>query len=508
MNTRSSLLFPVLLLLAMATGSAQNELITKYANTITEEDVKAHIYFLADDLMEGRETGERGQRLAAAYIRSQFMKYGLAPGNPGKESYFQTYLLNKVAINKAEISLGKKTYTFPSDFFVLQGLPPETLSDQLAVVGTKNVEKVTGQVEGKMVLLVDNDEKAGGNIVQRFRGWRAHASRLVGGGAQSVGVVLPDSVYSVLSRYASSVKTFVSKDEYSPAPIMYFSEGMADDILAFGKSKVAKMKKELSDAGGIIMPKMKKFSLGMNTDIAISQPPAENVAGYLEGTDKKDELVIITAHYDHIGVNQDGRINNGADDDASGTTAVLELAEAFSIAAAEGNRPSRSILFMTVSGEEKGLLGSEYYTDNPIYPLENTVVNLNIDMVGRVGKLYQDSPDSLNYVYLIGSDRLSTELHEISEKANDTYTQMVLDYKYNDENDPNQFYYRSDHYNFAKNNIPVIFYFNGVHEDYHRPGDTPDKIRLGKLAKTAQLVFATAWELANREKRIIVDKAQ
>ena len=290
-------------------------------------------------------------------------------------------------------------------------------------------------------------------------------------------------------------------------PLIYVSEAMANDMLSFGKTKISKVSKELADQN-IISPNLKKFSLSMDTNIEVSNPSAENVAGFLEGTDKKDELLIITAHYDHIGVNQDGRINNGADDDASGTTAVLELAEAFTKAAAEGYRPSRSILFMTVSGEEKGLLGSEYYTDHPMYPLENTVVNLNIDMIGRVGKEYQGSADSLNYVYLIGADKLSTELHELSEKANETYTQMVLDYKYNDEDDPNRFYYRSDHYNFAKNNIPVIFYFNGVHEDYHRPGDTPDKIRLGKLAKTAQLVFSTAWEIANRENRLFVDKAQ
>ena len=507
MNTRSSLLFPFMLLVGMAVSLAQSEQVIKYANTITEEDVKAHIYFLADDLMEGRETGERGQKLAAAYIRSQFMKYGLAPGNPEENSYFQSYQLNKVAINKAEVSLGNKKYGYPKDFFVLRGLPPETLSDQLAVVSTSGAEKVGSEAKDKTILLVDTDKGGNGNLALKIRSWGEKATSLVENGAQSVGIVLPDSVYKVLSRYASSVRTFVSKDEYKPMPIMYVSEAMADDMLSFGKTKISKVAKELENQN-IISPKLKRFSPSMDANIELSNPSAENIAGFLEGTDKKDELLIITAHFDHIGVNQDGRINNGADDDASGTTAVLELAEAFTKAAAEGYRPSRSILFMTVSGEEKGLLGSEYYTDHPIYPLENTVVNLNIDMVGRVGKEYQGSADSLNYVYLIGADKLSTELHELSEKANETYTQMVLDYKYNDENDPNRFYYRSDHYNFAKNNIPVIFYFNGVHEDYHRPGDTPDKIRLGKLAKTAQLVFATAWEIANRENRLFVDKAQ
>jgi Zn-dependent M28 family amino/carboxypeptidase len=181
---------------------------------------------------------------------------------------------------------------------------------------------------------------------------------------------------------------------------------------------------------------------------------------------------------------------------------VIEIAEAFAKAKAEGHGPRRSILFMTVSGEEKGLFGSQYYVENPVYPLENTVANLNIDMVGRVDKKHKDNP---NYLYLIGSDKLSTELHKISENANSTYTNLTFDYTYNHPNDPNRFYYRSDHYNFAKNNIPVIFYFNGSHEDYHKETDTVDKINFSILETRAKLVFYTAWELANREERIKVD---
>ena len=227
----------------------------------------------------------------------------------------------------------------------------------------------------------------------------------------------------------------------------------------------------------------------------------ENVLGYIEGSDLKEELIIITAHYDHLG-KHDTLIYNGADDDASGTVAAMEIAEAFIIAKQNGDGPRRSILVMTVSGEEKGLLGSKYYTDNPIYPLEKTVANLNIDMIGRIGD-FHTSPD---YVYLIGSDMLSKELHEISEKTNKKYTQLNLDYTYNTEDDPNRYYYRSDHYNFAKNNIPVIFYFNGLHQDYHKPTDTVEKINFSKIKKIADLIFLTAWEIANRDKRIKVDE--
>ena len=227
----------------------------------------------------------------------------------------------------------------------------------------------------------------------------------------------------------------------------------------------------------------------------------ENVLGFIEGTDLKEELIIITAHYDHLGKHED-KIFNGADDDGSGTVATLEIAEAFMLAKKEGNGPRRSVLIMPVSGEEKGLLGSKYYTDHPIYPLENTVANLNIDMIGRVDDWHENG----DYVYLIGADMLSQELHDISEQTNDQYIGLELDYTFNAEDDPNRYYYRSDHYNFAKNNIPVIFYFNGVHEDYHKVTDTVEKIDFNKIQTITRLVFLTAWELANRDERIQLNK--
>jgi Zn-dependent M28 family amino/carboxypeptidase len=227
----------------------------------------------------------------------------------------------------------------------------------------------------------------------------------------------------------------------------------------------------------------------------------ENVLGFLEGTDKKDEILVVSAHYDHIGI-IDGEVHNGADDDGSGTVAVLEMAQAFTQAKKDGFNPRRSILFLTVTGEEKGLLGSEYYTDHPVFPLAQTIADLNIDMIGRTDKEHEGKGD---YVYVIGSDKLSSELHAINEAANKKYTNIGLDYRFNDPEDPNRFYYRSDHYNFAKHKIPVAFYFNGVHDDYHGAGDEVDKIEFPKMEKRAQLVFYTAWELANRDKRIVVD---
>lgn len=229
---------------------------------------------------------------------------------------------------------------------------------------------------------------------------------------------------------------------------------------------------------------------------------SENIWAFIEGVEKPEEILVISAHYDHVGI-KNGAIYNGADDDGSGTVALLEMAQAFEMAKKEGHGPKRSILFLHVTGEEHGLHGSRYYSENPLFPLKNTIANINIDMIGRHDEFH---PKSSDYVYVIGSDRLSTDLHNAIESVNTKYAKLNLDYKYNDPADPNRFYFRSDHYNFAKNGIPSVFFFTGVHEDYHKPGDTPDKIEYEALAKRTKLAFVTAWELANRENRPVVDK--
>lgn len=233
-----------------------------------------------------------------------------------------------------------------------------------------------------------------------------------------------------------------------------------------------------------------------------SAKDAPNVLAYIKGKELPDQLVIISAHYDHLGLNNEGQVHNGADDNGSGTAAILQIAKAFKAAVDDGFRPKRSILFLHFVGEEIGLYGSKYYVENPVFPLFKTVVDLNIDMIGRVDEAHTNKPD---YMYVIGSDKLSNELHQINEAVNLKYHKMDFDYKFNAKNDPNRFYYRSDHYNFAKNNIPVIFYFNGTHSDYHQISDTPDKIDYSLLKKRVEHIFLTAWELANRQNRIILD---
>lgn len=230
-------------------------------------------------------------------------------------------------------------------------------------------------------------------------------------------------------------------------------------------------------------------------------PDSENILAFIEGSEKPEEIVVVSAHYDHVGT-KNGVVYNGADDDGSGTVGVMEIAKAFQSAKKAGNGPKRSILFLHVTGEEHGLFGSEYYTDNPVFPLANTVVDLNIDMIGR------DDPENRGkqYVYVIGSEMLSSELKVINEAANRNTNNLELNYKYDDPNDTQRLYYRSDHYNFAKNNVPVAFFFDGIHEDYHKPTDDVEKIDYELLKKRTQLVFATAWEIANRPARIVVDR--
>jgi hypothetical protein len=229
---------------------------------------------------------------------------------------------------------------------------------------------------------------------------------------------------------------------------------------------------------------------------------SENIWAYIEGSEKPDEVLVISAHYDHVGI-QNGEIYNGADDDGSGTVALLEMAKAFAKAKKQGHGPKRSILFLHVTGEEHGLHGSRYYSENPLFPIANTITDINIDMIGRRDVEHDNTN---NYVYVIGANRLSSDLHNIVVAQNEKYTKIDLDFKFNDPKDPNHFYERSDHYNFAKHGIPAVFFFNGVHEDYHGKDDIAEKIEYDALTKRTKLAFVVAWELANREYRPVVDK--
>ncbi len=497
-----------------------------YSKTITSKDIKAHLSVLASDEYEGRETGEAGQKKAAKYISNYFSSIGIPPYRDSAENDFQNYYqIFPLIIQSpygAKISSNGKDFQFIEDFYFFSGFEDITTQiNEISFLGygieSDEYNDYNGRdVVGKWIIILAGEpfDKNENSIVTGSKNssnwssdWRKKRKLAKEKGAIGMFIVSEDFEENLntnrhnVERSSVKLATVEKEEKDRQIPNFYMSVEMANNIMAASKTKTT-----VESAKRRISKKRKPYFEEIKSEIEIvverekSEIQAENVLGYIEGTDKKDEVIIITAHYDHLGISGE-EIYNGADDNGSGTVALLELAEAFAKAKSDGHGARRSILIMPVSGEEKGLLGSKYYTENPVYPLENTVANLNIDMIGRIDTIHEGNP---NYIYLIGADRLSKELHEVSERANSNYVNIELDYRYNAEDDPNRFYYRSDHYNFAKNNIPVIFYFNGVHEDYHKPTDTVDKINFSKLEKITKLIYFTVWELANMEKRIVL----
>ena len=278
-------------------------------------------------------------------------------------------------------------------------------------------------------------------------------------------------------------------------PTIFVRRSIAENLLSGGRKTLEEIEAKMAKSSRPHSFIARNTKLLLKATVEAKRHPLQNVVAYIEGSDSllKDEYVVISAHYDHLGTSDDGDIYYGADDNGSGTSSLLEIA-----AALKANRvaPRRSIVFLHVSGEEMGLLGSRYFATYPPVQLPNIVADLNIDMVGR------NDPDS---IYVIGTNMLSWDLHNIGEAAVRLIPDFNISYRYNDPNDPNRFYYRSDHYNFARLNIPITFWFAGIHEDYHRSSDTVDKIDLTKLRKVAQLVYLTAWEVANRDERPALD---
>ena len=479
--------------------SQKDEVAERYAGTITKEDLYDYLSILASDALEGRETGERGQKMAAAFISDHFEDLGLAgPVKDGQHnSYYQQVNLYRTVPGDIYIKANGKRYNNFEDvvFYGASSSEDEVATKVVFAGNGMDVDYENVRTKGNSVLILAKNIQGTKSLIERALKNEASTILISGSKTDAEFKGLAQQFKSWLENGTLSINRPEKSTEGSS--VFFVSPSVAGEIFNTPYEKLEKIAETPAK-----LSKIKPAELTLKSTQEIQQVNTENVLGYLEGTDKKDELIVITAHYDHIG-RHNGEINNGADDDGSGTSSVMELAEAFAMAKKDGHGPRRSILVMLVTGEEKGLLGSEFYAENPVFPLENTVTDLNIDMIGRVDPKHADNPD---YIYLVGADKLSSELHQISEKINETYTQFELDYTYNDEDHPDRIYYRSDHWNFAKNNIPVIFYFNGVHEDYHKPSDTIDKINFELLTKRAHLVFYTAWVLANRDERIVTDK--
>ncbi len=502
------------LLFCLGTAFTQTDDAAKYGEIITGENLKKHLTIIAGDEMEGRETGTEGQRRAAAYIETQFKSLGLGFPNTLK-GYQQYYPLFIDSITGSIIKINKQALKFGTDYYipVINNDPKKISSNKIIFAGygisEEKYDDYKGlDVKGKVVVFFLGEPKTNGVFLVSGTG---KYSKYTYPGinkkikiAKEKGAVAAFVINPAMETLSSStVKVNSKPDIYYPdedGKFNYISISHAAAKKVFSKwgmdSLIAQSKLSSPFAAGKVAVLNTAFSFNYKKTKQVVK--ASNVIGVIEGTGKKDEYVFLTAHYDHLG-RHDGKIYYGADDDGSGTCAVLQMAAAFAKAKAEGKGPRRTIVFMTVSGEEKGLWGSEYYSDHPVFPLDKTSVDLNTDMVGRTDT-ERKSGDTLNYIYVIGHNKLSSDLQGINEGENKKYTQLVLDYKFDDPNDPNRIYLRSDHYNFARKGVPILFFYDGMLQaDYHKPTDTIEKINWHLYEKRVRMIFHTAWEIANRD---------
>ena len=541
------------------------ELVQRYAGTITPEELAGHLYVFASDYFEGRETTARGQKLAAAYLAGQHQAMGLRPGGTmttaspyALEPFYQPVPLTEEKVQEVGMAVrvdGETTASgrygaAGSTLYPLSGGAP-TPDGTPAVVeapvaffgyglrgqdvgdGRAPYDDVQAAVEagvelaGKWVVVLQGEpvDGAGKSLLAPDGTTLPPNSTGFYGKLRSVftrgvpaGILLVDRPTAADDRTVAEKADLARREvgrlslasaeaggrRQSLPPVLVIDEATADALLAPSGRTVAAARAAISETRAPLVFDVPEAEAVATIRQGAAPAMTENVLAVVPGSDLASEVVVISAHYDHIGMDPfatgDG-INNGADDDGSGSMALLEIAEAFQTAAAEGRGPRRTVLFLHVSGEEKGLLGSEHYADNdPVFPLDQTVANLNVDMIGRRDPEYDG--DAANYVYVIGAELISDDIDRINADANERAgVGLELSKRFNSPDDPNQFFRRSDHWNFGKHGIPFVFYFSGTHEDYHQVSDEPQKIDYDQMARRARLAFAAAWELANRDQR-------
>jgi hypothetical protein len=487
-------------------------------DSITSAELRMHLDFLASEELGGRYTLAPNFAIAARYLAAHLAAYGFR--GAGDHGFLQTFEVITTKPDPANCALrltvGDKTdvYSF-GDFYPFGAMANASAAGPIVFVGSgvsapsqKHDDYAGVDVKGKLVLIVPvqpsgiDSSRLGAN--EKGEG-AAHAH-----GAAGVLQILPKRFIDAMKtkafadRQASREAVHLARGSEGMLPTITLGPELADRILALAGTDLTAVY-DADAKNRSLTPKALNASARMDIAVQQTRTLTQNVAGILEGTDPllKNEYVVFSAHYDHLKTAADGRIFPGADDDGSGTTAVLTIAHAMSL-----NRPKRSVLVIFHAGEELGLLGSEYNTEYaPAVPLDKMVVDLNIDMIGRSktagdnDRLDEHLTDA-NTVYLVGSNRISKELHEISEETNAQFQKLKLDYYYNDPSNPEQIYYRSDHWNYAKHGVPVIFYFDGTHVDYHQPTDTVDKIDFNKMTQITRLVFETGWRIANLDHRL------
>lgn len=532
------------------------DVMERYQATITPEELSAYLYFYASDFFEGRETTTRGQKMAAHYLASQYRKLGLAPKGTAEtddprapEAYLQPFPVYSRTLDQATLTHVQGadtvgTYAYGPDaqegFYLAFGSRASTAGgvvfagygidseDNLGYSDYQALEEADIDVKGKWVVILRDEPMAAdstslltddgarsrwsANPVTKYRPalFRNARGLLVVGDTGPMGADVTARAAeraAALGEVESLALEPATGGNGSGYPPFYFvSSDLADALLAPQGVTVAEAQAQIDAQKTPYVFEVEGTTLGSELSFSSQELQTENVLAFLEGSDPdlKDEVVVLSSHYDHIGLEPAGTegdtINNGADDDGSGNVTMLEIAEAFAKAKAAGHGPRRSILFLSVSGEEKGLLGSEYYADQePVLPLEQTVANLNVDMIGRHDPSREGSTE---YVYIIGGQLISDDLHAVNTTVNDaTGLGLALDQRFNTREDPNQFYRRSDHANFGKHGVPFIFYFTGTHPDYHQPSDEAYKIDYDRMARIGRLIFGTAWQVANQDAR-------
>jgi hypothetical protein len=477
--------------------------------SIRIEDLRERLAVLASPEFEGRETATEGQHEAGRYIASVFesLKLKLA-GDSG--TFFQRFDVDIRGLDPTslvDVTSGDTSFalSFGRDFLASTATTT-TLSGPVVFIGYLNTEidsAEASKLEGAFVLAFAG-RRSDADLSPASRARRRYRREFPG----ALGIIMIfdhpegksfESITSHMQRslVKGSMTLSGSKPSarYGRAPVVFVSTSSAARFLHATGTDILEWRTRARSQQQFSPVQVPATALRVSLTIRTTRATTENVLGLLEGADPElnDEVVVMTAHYDHLGKTPSGDIYYGADDDGSGTSMLLELADAFT---GKSVRPDRSILFLALTGEEKGLLGSAHYAAHPVIPLENTIANLNIDMIGRVDEKHATLGTN-HYVYVIGSDKISTELDSLLQAANRATVKLDLDYTYNDDQDPNQFYRRSDHYNFARHGVPVVFFFTGIHEDYHRTTDTVDKIQFDKMVPIGQLVFQMGWELAH-----------
>ncbi|MES2775375.1 MAG: M28 family peptidase [Bacteroidota bacterium] len=507
------------LFFSVSAAVAQTKTATDYASHITTDQLRAYLTVLTSDEMAGRETSTPGEKKAAEYIASQFKLSKLKKFSKAKK-YLQYYEVFRDSMVTETLSIGGNTYLPGAKFIMSTGTSfnQNITAKELVFVGygisDSLYDDYAGKdVDGKIVVYTSGEPMNADSTwlitgTKKASDWaaRGEPKKLAAAKARGAKAVFS---FSAEPNIPEAFRSIYLRNtlRYNPAAPVLNQASLAHSTLdsLFGKENfkqildLVKKKKQLNQ----LAIKNVAADVELTYKEATEKRKARNVIGYIKGSERPDEYVYMTAHMDHLGTNGKD-IFRGADDDGSGTSAVMAMAAAFADATKDGFRPKRSIIFMTVSGEEKGLWGSDYATSHPVVELEKVSANINTDMIGRIDPKRKNG-DSLNYVYAVGSDKISTEIKPLMERINKQSVNLELDYKFDDPNDRERIYFRSDHYNFAKHGVPIVFFYNGSHPDYHKATDTIEKINFELMAKRAKLAFHLAWELANRENNLVRD---